>query len=162
MQLAYTINDIMAYLQAMYIDPVTHLPARLLVTPYAYPVVFTTIAQGVTQQTQMQIAANSDFLVMGLQARAQIGAAQTVSTITAPFLRLLIVDSGSNEQYTFQPIDLVNYATINNVVKTLPWPRLVNGRTTLALTLSNYAPTAETYTSVEISFEGVLVRAMDQ
>lgn len=168
MQLAYTMNDVMTYLQTLYAEPRSDgqggtimVPPRLLVTPYAYPITFNAFAQNTTQIAQLQIQANSDFLLMGLQARAQIGAAQTVSTETLPFVRMLVTDSGSNEQYTNLALDLTNYATFNNVVKTLPWPRLVNGRTTLTVQVTNYASTAETYTTLDISFEGVLVRAMN-
>lgn len=170
MQLAYTMNDVMAYLQTIYRAPkipdgqggmMDGGPARLLITPYAYPITFSALAQGATQTAQVPIQANSDFFLMGLQARANIGTAQTVSNETLPFVRMLIVDSGSNEQYTFSAIDLSNYATFNNVVKTLPWPRLVNGRSVLTVSITSYAPTAETLTTLDISFEGVLVRAMD-
>lgn len=132
---------------------------KLLLTPYGYNSTFASLAQNASATNQINIAANADFIVLGFRVRAQIAAAQTVSTKTAPFLRMLLVDSGSNEQYTAQAVDVNNYASIDAKDLWLPYPRIVNGRSTLSLTLSNYAPTAETYTNTEVFMQGVLVRA---
>ena len=131
----------------------------LLITPYGYTASFAALAQNATQTVIVNIAANADFIALGVSHRAQIGAAQTVSTKTAPFTRLLITDSGSNEQFTAQAVDLENYSTNGVGYKALDYPRIVSGRSTLTFSLTNYAPTAETYTSIDVFLHGVLVRA---
>ena len=134
--------------------------ARLLITPYAYNTIFTSLSQGSTQSSVINIAANADFLLMGIHHRAQIGAAQTNSSKTAPYVRVLLTDSGSNEQFTAQPVDLENYSNGSNFGNNLPYPRIIAGRSTINVSVTNFAPTAETYTTLDIMLEGVLVRAL--
>lgn len=132
---------------------------QLLITPYGYETVYASLAQNASATNVVNIAANADFVILGFRTRAQISAAQTVSTKTAPFLRLLVVDSGSNEQYTAQTVDINNYASNDAKDIFLDYPRIVSGRSTLSLTLSNFAPTAETYVNTSVFMHGVLVRA---
>lgn len=148
--------DVMRYAQAIY-PPNT----RLAIVPYGYSSTFLGLAQNATQTNVLGITANADFILMGIYHRAQIGAAQNVSTKTAPYARLLISDTGSNEQFSAQPVDLENYGTNGGDSRILPYPRWIGGRSSLALQLTNYAPTAETYTSIDVFLEGVLVRAYD-
>lgn len=132
----------------------------LLITPYAYQTIFLALAQNGNASNVITMQANADFLLLGLRHRAQIGAAQTISTITAPFVRVLITDTGSNEQFTNTSIDLNNYAPAAAFSFPLPYPRLIAGRSTLQVAVNNYAPTAESYTSIELSLYGCLVRAL--
>lgn len=131
----------------------------LSIVPYGYTTTFLALAQNAVQTNIINIAANADFMMLSLNHRAQIGAAQTVQSKTAPFVRLLITDSGSNEQYTAQAVDLENYSTNGGVVQNLAYPRIVSGRSTLTVQATNYAPTAETYTTLDVFLEGVLIRA---
>lgn len=134
--------------------------SRLNVIPYGYTVTFTALAQNAQQTGVLNITGNADFVLTNIRARAQIGAAQNVSTVTAPFVRLLITDSGSNENFTNAAVDLVNWASMSfSTAGSLPYPRFIAGRTALTLAATNYAPTAETYTSIDVFLEGVLVRA---
>lgn len=133
---------------------------QLLLTPYAYQTIFLALAQNGSASNVITMQANADFCLLGLRHRAQIGAAQTISTVTAPYVRVLITDTGSNEQFTNTSIDLNNYAPAMAVDFALPYPRLISGRSTLQIAVNNYAPTAETYTSIELSLYGVLVRAL--
>lgn len=135
------------------------LERKLLITPYAYNTTFLALAQNGSATNVINIAANADFILLGLNHRAQIGAAQTVNTKTAPFVRVLITDGGSNEQFTNAPIDLENYSANFFPENQFAYPRIISGRTTLTVAVTNYAPTAETYTSLDIAFEGVQVRA---
>ncbi|MGV0999705.1 MAG: hypothetical protein ACOYBQ_10295 [Fluviibacter sp.] len=152
----YSFLDLQAYASALYGG------RPLLMVPYAYNVTFTALAQGATQPQSLSITANADFILTGLKYRAQIGAAQTVSNKTAAFVRVLIVDSGSNEQFTNAAIDLENYSTNGGDSRDLPYPRFIQGRTALSFQATNYAPTAETYTTLDLMLEGVLVRALSQ
>ena len=149
----YAIPELQGFLTQIY-GP----DAKLTIVPYAYPVQFTTIAQNASSTQQLSVTANADFIWTDLSYHAAISAAQTVSGKTAAFLRLLITDSGSNEQFTSAAVDLENYATNGADARVLPYPRWIGGRSALTLQLTNYAPTAETYSSVDLLLSGLLVR----
>lgn len=129
--------------------------------PYAYPLTFLAFAQNANSSQQLNIQASADFLLLGIKYRAQIGTAQTVSNKTAAFVRMLITDNGSGEQFTSAAVDLENYC--NNGPHgvgsgALPYPRLIAGRSSLTVALTGYQPTAETYTTIDLLFEGVNIR----
>jgi hypothetical protein len=153
---SYSIADIESFCARMYQGK------NLLITPYAYNTTFLALAQNASATNVIQIAANADFIALGFRHRAQIGAAQTVQTITEPFVRMLVTDSGSNEQFTAAAVDLNNYSCNGGqgVLRNLPYPRVLAGRSSITVAVTNYAPTAETYTSLDIFLEGVLVRAI--
>jgi hypothetical protein len=132
----------------------------IVILPYAYPLTFTSLTQNQTQTQQLSITANADFILTGIKHRASVAAAaQTVSSKTAPFVRMLITDSGTNEQYTASAIDLENYSTNSaSMAGRLPYPRFISGRTSLTVTVTNFSGGGgETYL-LDVSFEGVLVR----
>lgn len=130
----------------------------LLITPYAYPVQFTSIAQNATSSQNVTIAGNADFVLLGLRHHTRLAAGGlTVSTKVSPFLRALLIDSGSGEQFTQAAIDLENYASNDAKDIPLPYPRILSGRSTVAVQLTNYSPAAETY-SVDLMLNGVQVR----
>lgn len=131
---------------------------KLLITPYAYTTTFLALAQGASASNIINIAASADFVLLSFQHRAQIAAAQNVGNKTAPFVRMLVTDSGSNEQYTNSAVDLENYSTNGGYKNALHYPRIISGRTALTVAVTNYAPTAETYTTLDITLRGVLVR----
>jgi hypothetical protein len=96
--------------------------------------------------------------MVGLHHRANIAAAsQTVSNKTAPLARVLITDSGSNEQFTNAAVDLENYSTNGNIINLFPYPRIISGRSTLTIQVTSYEASATL--NLDIFFEGVLVRA---
>jgi hypothetical protein len=72
-------------------------------------------------------------------------------------VRILITDSGTNEQFTNAAIDLENYSTNGNIINELPYPRIVSGRSTLTVQLTSYE--ASQTLNIDLSFEGLLVRA---
>lgn len=127
--------------------------------PYAYSLTFTSFAQNATASQQLSIQASADFLLLGVKYRAQIGTAQTISNKTAAFVRMLITDNGSGEQFTASAVDLENYcANGRTEAGVLPYPRLIAGRSSLTVALTGYQPTAETYTTIDLLFEGVNIR----
>lgn len=150
---AYSIGEIQEFVSQFY-----GADQRCLITPYGYNTTFSALTQNTQQSNIINIAANGDFILLGVNHRAQIGAAQNVGNKTAPFIRLLIIDSGSSEQFTASAVDLENYSTNGNVSNLLPFPRIVSGKSTLTIQATNYAPTAETYTTLDIFLSGVLVR----
>ena len=131
---------------------------KTYITPYWYSATFTAVAQAAQQTQQINIQANADFLCMSILFRMNIAAAQNESTITAPFLRLLITDNGSGEQFSQTAIDLEAQGRNSQRSNALPYPRILQGKSTLTLQVTNYAPTAETY-SGDVILEGVQVRA---
>ena len=150
---SFSIADVEAFVSRFYGGK------PLLLTPYAYNLTFSALAQSKQATQSISIAANADFVMLGLHHRANISAAQQVGTKTAPFARVLIIDSGSNEQFTAQAVDLENYSSNGSIPNNLSYPRIIAGRSTLTVQLTNYAPTAETY-NIDLMFEGVLVRAL--
>jgi hypothetical protein len=154
---SYSISEIQQFVAMTYADPSGRVP-QLTILPYAYPIVFNALAQGAQQIGNIQIQANADFICLALKVRAQIGAAQNYGNVTAPFVRMLATDTGSNQQFTNSTVDLVNYATgEDGCFRALPYPRILSGRSAISVQVTNYAPTAETYQTLEILFEGVQV-----
>lgn len=132
---------------------------RVLITPYGYSATFAAVTQNATQTQNINIAANADFIFIGMRHRMWLAAAgQTVSTKNAPIGRVLLIDSGSNEQFTQQPVQLDNFSTNDAKVLELPYPRILAGRTTLTVQYTNNSPAAESQ-NVEIFLNGVQVRA---
>lgn len=147
----YTFRDVEAFAAAMYRE--TGKNFRLV--PYAYTTTFASIAQAATSTNTINIAANADFILLEIRHRANIAAAQTVSTKTAPFVRVLITDSGTNEQFTSAAVDLENYSQNGQAARPIQYPRFLQGRTSLTVQASSYAPTAETY-AFDLMLSGVL------
>lgn len=150
---SYSISDIEAYASKFYQG------RPLLLTPYAYVLTFSSLAPGASSTQTLNITANADFILLQLHHRATSSAyaAQTVSTKVAPLARILVTDSGTNEQFTNAAIDIENYSTNGNIINNLPYPRIVSGRSTLTVQVTSYEG-ANTI-NLDVSFDGVLVRA---
>lgn len=152
---AYSIADLESYISRFYQG------RPLLITPYAYSLTYTAaqLTAGATVSQVINIAANADFVATEVSYRsfATTATNQTNATEDQPFLRVLITDSGSNEQFTNSAVDITNYATGQNFQHALPYPRIVSGRSTLTVQLSNYS--TNTPYGVDLSVNGVLVRA---
>ena len=150
---SYSVSDIEAYASKFYQG------RPLLLTPYAYVLTFSSLAAGTSATQTLSITANADFILLQLHHRATSSAyaGQTVSTKIAPLARILVTDSGTNEQFTNAAVDLENYSTNGNIINNLPYPRIVSGRSTLTVQVSSYEASATI--NLDISFDGVLVRA---
>ena len=150
---SYSIADLEAFASRFYQG------RPLLITPYAYSLTFSSLAAGATASQVINIAANADFIGMQFAHRAYATSATSVnvSTKDAPYIRILVTDSGSNEQFTNQAVDIENYSTNGNTIRVLPYPRIISGRSSLTVQLTNYSSTI-TY-GIDVAFEGVLVRA---
>lgn len=152
---SYSIADIESFASKFYQG------RALLLTPYGYNLTFSSLAAGTSATQTVNIAANADFIITGLHHRANVAAAaQNVSTKSAPLARILITDSGSNEQFTNSAVDLENYSTNGNIINKFDYPRIVSGRSTLTVQLTSYE--ASQTLNVDVFFEGVLVRAYAQ
>jgi hypothetical protein len=149
---SYSIADIEAFASRFYQG------RALLITPYAYTITFSSLTAGATASQVINIAANADFMALMFHHRANVAAAgQTVSNKTAPLVRLLVTDSGSNEQFTNAAVDIENYSTNGNIINDLPYPRIVSGRSTLTVQVTSYE--ASQTLNLDISIEGCLIRA---
>jgi hypothetical protein len=152
---SYSIADIETFASKFYQG------RALLLTPYGYNLTFSSLAAGTSATQTVNIAANADFIITGLHHRANVAAAgQNVSTKTAPLARILITDSGSNEQFTNSAVDLENYSTNGNIINKFDYPRIVSGRSTLTVQITSYE--ASQTLNIDVFFEGVLVRAYAQ
>jgi hypothetical protein len=136
--------------------------SRLLIVPIMYSTTFLALAQNANASNVITIAGNADFVLLGVHHRAQIGAAQTQATKTAPFVRVLLTDSGSGENFMQNPVDLDAYSTNGNMDNPLCYPRIISAKSTITVSVNNYAPTAETYTTLDVVLEGVSVRKYSQ
>jgi len=153
----YSIQDIEVFVTRFYQG------RALLLTPYGYTLTFLALASLANATQQLNIAANADFIILGIRHRALLAATQTVSSKVAPAVRMLVTDSGSNEQFTNAAVDLENYSSNGVGERRLSYPRIVSGRSSLNVQLTNYSAAgvgaAETYSDIEVFFDGVLVRA---
>lgn len=156
----YPPSEIEAFCARYYVNA-DGTPRALSILPYAYQAQFTALTAALQQTVVINIAANADFVALGMRTRAGVGAGVgiNVGTIPVPFARLLITDTGTNEQFTNTQVDLHNYAPTAPYSLELPYPRIVSGRSTLSCVITMYAPAAETVTTLELSIYGVLVRA---
>ena len=149
----YSILEIQAFLNQLYGG------RPLVIVPYGYTVTFSGLVSPNATATQtLSITANADFVLTQIKARTSDTSAQTVSNKNAPYYRVLITDSGSNEQFTNSAVDLENAATNGNTQQgVLPYPRFIGGRTALTITLTSYTTVVATQ-NIDLFLEGVLVR----
>lgn len=131
----------------------------ILMVPYGYTVTFSGVTANSTQTQTLAITANADFILTKIKLRAtEATVAHTISNLDAPLCRLLITDSGSNEQYTNSAVDVINYTSIGQSDQgQLPYPRFVSGRTALTFVLTEYGGVVATE-NLDFFLEGVLVR----
>ena len=152
---AYTIADLESYISRFYQG------RPLLITPYAYNLTFTStqLAAGSTTSQVINIAANADFVATEFAFHTASGTptSQTTANEDIPFIRMLVTDSGSNEQFTNAAVDINTYASREAFLRPLPYPRIVSGRSTLTVQLTNYSTTAAY--GIDLTVNGVLVRA---
>ena len=152
---AYTIADLESYISRFYQG------RPLLITPYAYNLTFTStqLAAGSTTSQVINIAANADFVATEFAFHTASGTptSQTTANEDIPFIRMLVTDSGSNEQFTNAAVDINTYASREAFLRPLPYPRIVSGRSTLTVQLTNYSTTIPY--SLDLTLNGVLVRA---
>ncbi len=150
----YSVQEIQAFCAQVYEG------RKLLITPNGYTVTFSTVAAGGSSTQVVNVSAVADFVMLGISHRCVLAAAgQTAATKPAPIGRILITDSGSNEQLTMQAVDLENYSENGSGARSLPFPRVISGRSSLTVQVTNYAPAAETWTSLDVFLAGVNVRA---
>jgi len=149
-------SEISDYVAAIY-------PAntRKVLVPYSYSLTFAALAAGASATQQLPITANADFLHLQTGYRAAIAnAAQTVNSVPAPLARILITDSGTNEQFMASAIDITVYASQGiNVEGDHVFPRIISGRSALTVALTSYE--AANTNNIDVIFSGVLIRVFN-
>lgn len=151
----YSMTELQEYLNQLYGNQ------RMLLTSWGYTLTFATLAAGGVSTQPLLTQANGDFLLTGINYHAAIaGGAQTVSSKTIALCRMLITDSGSNEQFTQQAVDLENYCSNDAKMRFMPWPRLVQGRSALSVQMTNYSA-GDTYSTIDVFFSGVQIRILN-
>lgn len=159
-----TFMEIKAFVDAVYDPPYLERgmqPPRKIIVPYEYPVEFS-VAAGATSTQTLSITANADFVHIRTAAVADVAAAaQTVGNSTFPLARILITDSGTNEQFMSAAVPLGNYATQLGSQESggsHTFPRIISGRTSLTVQVTSYE--AANTNNIRISLQGVLVRIL--
>lgn len=110
---------------------------RFTLVPYDISTTFAALAQNAVANNVVTITGNADFVLLGLHHRAQIGGAQTSATKTTPFVRCLISDSGSGENFSQTAVDLEACSTNGNFENSLFYPRVLAGKSTLNVQVTN-------------------------
>lgn len=120
---------------------------------FIYEADFASIASGITQNSNIVIQADSDFILVKLGLTADIAAAaQTSSTQIIPLCTLQIVDTGSGRQLFSNPVALPSIFGNGQLPFLLPVPRKFNARSNISLSLANYSA-ASTY-QIKMAFIG--------
>lgn len=134
MQVNYSPLQIVEYLRAMYAAD-----SSLLLETYGYSVTFSAITAGASSTATLNVNGNADFLCLGLCHRANVAAAaQTVSSKVSPLVRLLITDAATGKQWWNTATDIENVSENGPTPKSLWWPRMVQGKSSLVITATSY------------------------
>lgn len=158
---AYGPLEMQSFAAQFYPNGADGSPPKLTMVPFAFPLTYPALAPGVTLNLIVTVPANADFLLLAIHHHATIAAAaQTVSTKTAPCVRMLITDTGSSESFTNAPVDLENYSQNDGKENALAFPRLIGGLTSLNVQVTSFAA-AETYNPLEIFLEGIRIRKLN-
>ena len=132
---------------------------NLWLEPYGYPLIFTAF-NGVSGASTLPLGINSnaDFVLLRINYAAGIGTAQNAGNKVIAQVRANIVDSGSARPFYAGAVMLESLASNHFPARFTPYPRFLSANTTLSVTLTGAATAAETYTYIELMFEGINVR----
>lgn len=145
----YQIDDINRYVRRIYgSNPV-------LVTPFGYPVTFTSP----TVPVSFTVQANADFILTRLAYSAMIDTpgVQVGQKRVAAFM-LTIRESGSKEPFTDSPVMLENYCGNGVEGRDLDYPRFLAGGSTVELSLDNTFEPLTFAGGIELYLSGMMVR----
>lgn len=138
------------------------LPAntRKVILPKKYGTTFPPIALATTATQQIQIASNGDFFLTRISFRGNIAAAaQTVNSVPVPNMRCLITDSGSDEQWANQAIDLSQWGQNAGLGFYMDevFPRVIGGKSTITIALTNFDAALSTV-GIDFTLHGVICK----
>lgn len=122
--------------------------------PFVYSTTFTALAAGGNATNNINIQADSDFLIQAQTYHANVAnAGQTESNFTYPLATVLLTDSGSGRQFMDAAISIPEIFGNGQFPFVLPQPKLMSARSTLVVTATNY-DAAQTY-NIRLAFIGV-------
>lgn len=133
---------------------------RVLRDPFTYTALFIGLAAGANATFNINIQADSDFLIQAQAYHANTAnAAQTASNFVYPLATVLLTDSGSGRQFMDAAVSIPAIFGNGQFPFVLPQPKLMSARSTLVVTAANY-DAAAAY-NLRLYFIGVKLFAMD-
>lgn len=120
---------------------------------YVYGVDFASLLQGTSATGQINIQADSDFVVQKLTYQADIAAAtQTDSSRVVPNATVQVKDTGSGREIFSLPTALTSVFGTGQLPFILPQPKIFLARSTINITLANFDAAADY--NIRLSFIG--------
>lgn len=150
-------NAVEAFVRRMY-DPTGELAQQISINPFSYRVLFENMAPGDAPTLPINIAANTDFVMLSPRYRAA-----TVTDVDAiPLVRVLMADTGSQMRVMAEAMDITTmFGQIGKAPYEFMYPRVISGRSGVSVQAINYSDiltTPITYKSLEIVLAGIEVR----
>ena len=120
---------------------------------YTYEEDFSAIASGASATGNINVQADSDFVLQKLTYHADIAAAAvTDSTRVIPNASIVITDTGSGRQLMESAVPIPSLFGTGELPFILPTPRMFLARSTISLIVANF-DAAVTY-NIRLSFSG--------
>jgi len=120
---------------------------------FVYQEDFSALASGATASGNINIQADSDFVVQKLTYFADIAAAvQTNSSRVIPLTSVIVTDTGSGRNLMESALPISNLFGTGQIPFILPQPKMFLARSTITITLANFSA-ATTY-NIRLSFIG--------
>ena len=120
---------------------------------FTYQEDFSAVASGASATGNINIQADSDFVLQKLTYYADIAAAaQTANTRVIPNATIVITDTGSGRQLMESAVPIASLFGTGQLPFILPTPRLFQARSTISLIVANF-DAAVTY-NIRLSFSG--------
>lgn len=127
---------------------------------FTYQTSVAVLAQGATAITNVQLDADSDFVLTKLSGAVKEDGSDTFLDPNAAWITLLIVDSGSGRQLMNNPVPWGAIIGSGQLPFVLPQPRRFKARSNIAFTFANFS-TGTDY-NVFLSLDGRKVFAQGQ
>ena len=133
-------------------------PAIVAKDFFVYSATFTGLSQGVTQQKNIPISDDSDFVILKTTYFADdgVGSKYTPNTRQIPNVLIMMTDTGSGRQLMDAAQPLYNLFGTSENPFIFPLPKLLKRRTVLQLAATNQELAAATW-RLTVSFIGVKI-----
>lgn len=126
---------------------------------YVYEEDFSGLTSGASASGNINIQADSDFVVQKLAYQADIAnATVTDSSRVVPLVTVLVTDQGSGRQLMESAVPIPSLFGTGELPFILPQPKLFLARSTIAVQVSNYS--SATDYNIRLSFIGYKVFRM--
>ncbi len=120
---------------------------------FVYEADFNALAAAASANNNINVQADSDFLLQKITYQADIaGGAQTSSTVVIPLCTIQITDGGSGRSLFALPAPIPNIFGTGQIPFILPTPKVFAAKSTITVILANYS-NATTY-NIRLSFIG--------